>query len=78
MKTEQKSVIHVCGPRIYEFEGWLFEVHSYCGPWPMKKDGSLRDRAGRIFFKMYDRFNKLSSRKKNKYRVGGGCQCFNH
>ena len=42
--------------------GWLFEVHSYFGPWPLKKDLDTRKRAGRKFFKMYERFQK----EKNK------------
>lgn len=63
----------ICGPRLYEFEGWFFEVHSYCGPWPLKKDGALRKRAGKVFFDIFDRFSKLSKEEQEKHRVGGGC-----
>ena len=63
----------ICGPRLYEFEGWFFEVHSFCGPWPLKKDGDLRKRAGRKFWAMWKRFDALSDEDQKKYRVGGGC-----
>lgn len=62
-----------CGPRIYEYEGWLFEVHSYCGPWPLKKNGDPRKYAGRRFWEMFSRFDKLSNAELAQYRVGGGC-----
>lgn len=68
-----KQVGFMCGPRIYKFEGWFFEVHKWCGPWPLKKDGELRQRAGKKFFGMYERFNKLSDEEKDECRVGGGC-----
>ena len=65
----------VCGPRLYRFEGWFFEWHSYCGPWPLRKDGELRARAGRKFWQMIDRFEALSETERAQKRVGGlGCQ----
>ena len=66
----------ICGPRLYEFDGWFFEVHSYCSPWPLKKDGELRKCAGRKFWKMWHTFDALSDEEKKKFRVGGGCQQF--
>lgn len=66
----------VCGPHIYEFGGWLFETHSYCGPWPLKKNFEPKQQAGRKFYKMFDRFYALSADEKEKYRVGGGCVSF--
>ena len=29
----------ICGPQIYGYEGWTFELHAWCGPWPLRKDG---------------------------------------
>ena len=58
-------------PRFYECDGWLFEVHYYSGPWPLRKDGELRRHAGRKFWKMWRRFNDLPKAEQEKYRVGG-------
>jgi hypothetical protein len=66
----------VCGPRLYEYEGWFFEVTPYGGPWPLKNNGNPRKRAGNTFYSMYEKFDKLSKKEKLKYRVGGGCQPF--
>lgn len=63
----------ICGPRLYEFDGWFFEIHAWCGPWPLKKDGEPRKRAGRVFWSVYDKFYKLTDEEKQSYRVGGGC-----
>lgn len=63
----------ICGPRLYEFDGWFFEDHASSGPWPLKKDGDLRSRAGNVFYTMYENFSKLTPKEKLKYRVGGGC-----
>jgi hypothetical protein len=63
----------VCGPRLYEFGGWFFEVNAACGPWPLKKNGDPRARAGNKFWHVFADFDKLSKAKKNRYRVGGGC-----
>lgn len=63
----------MCGHSIYEYEGWLFEYSIGSGPWPLKKDGEPRKRAGKKFYKMFDRFDKLPDEEQAKYRVGGGC-----
>ena len=67
---------YLCGPRVYEYNGWIFEVPAACGPWPLKKDGDLRKRAGNVFYTMFEKFNKLSKEEKQMYRVGGGCVTF--
>lgn len=63
----------LCGPRIYEYEGWQFEWHDYCGPWPLRNDGEPRKQAGREFWRMIDRFQNLTPAERKQYRVGGGC-----
>ena len=63
----------ICGPRIYEYKNWLFEVHAMCGPWPLKKDGELRKRAGNVFYDMYSEWDKLTKAEKKETRRGGGC-----
>ena len=62
----------ICGPRIYEYEGWIFE-HGHYICWPLKKDGEPRKRAGRKFYDMVGRFVALSEEEQEKHRVGGGC-----
>lgn len=63
----------LCGPRLYEYDGWFFEVSIPSGPWPLKKDGELRKRAGDKFYSMFERFDNLSDEEKEKHRAGGGC-----
>lgn len=66
----------VCGPRIYRYHGWTFEDHAWHGPWPHRKDGELRARAGRVFWRVVDQWMKLPKSKRERCRVGGGCQSF--
>ena len=61
----------LCGPRLYEFEGWFFEESACNGPWPLLKNGEPRKRAGRKFWQMWKRFAAVDKRQ---YCVGGGCQ----
>ena len=67
---------HLCGPKIYEFEGWLFEINASSGPWPLTKDFLLRKRAGDRFYDMFSRFYALDDDEKKRYFVGGGCRSF--
>ena len=64
---------YLCGPGIYEFEGWTFEF-GYCGPWPHRADGELRKRAGRRFWKMFAKWQALPDAEREATRVGGGCR----
>ena len=66
----------MCGPKLYEYDGWFFEVCACNGPWPLKKDCDPRKRAGNVFYSMYEKFNKLSVEEQEYYRVGGGCVRF--
>jgi hypothetical protein len=66
----------ICGPRLYEYDGWFFEYSGGTGPWPLRKDGELRKCAGAVFYDMFDRFWKLPVAEREKYRVGGGCRQF--
>jgi hypothetical protein len=67
---------YICGPRLYEFDGWFFELSGYGGPWPLRKDGELRKRAGRKFWEMWTRFDALTEAEQEAFRVGGGCEQF--
>lgn len=66
----------ICGPALFRFEGWFFEIHNYSGPWPLKKNGELRKHAGPKFWDMYDRFNQLDDSEKESCKAGGidGCR----
>ena len=63
----------ICGPRIYEYEGWKFEYHDYGGAWPLDADGEPSDQAGQAFWDMIARFDALSEAERETYRIGGGC-----
>ena len=67
------SVAHLCGPKVYEFEGVLFEFSPMIGPWPRKKDGEPKMRAGKKFYAFYKRFVELPLDEQEKHRIGGGC-----
>jgi hypothetical protein len=66
----------LCGPKVYEFEGWEFEVSGCSGPWPVTKDGDPYKRAGRVFYAMIRRFYALPETEQEAHRIGGGCRAF--
>jgi len=63
----------ICGPKIYEYKNWMFEESYMSGPWPLKKDGEPRKRAGKKFWDVWTQFNKLTDKQKRKYKLSGGC-----
>jgi len=65
----------VCGPRIYKFNGWVFD-YGHTGCWPLKKDLEPRKRAGRKFYSDLSEFFDLDKVGKEEYRIGGGCRAF--
>jgi len=69
VKFGDGTVAIFCGPKLYKFNDWFFEWHSYCGPCPLKKNGETRKRAGRKFWKVVDEFQKLSDKQKEEYRA---------
>jgi len=64
----------VCGPAgpyKYTYKGreWLFEVHSYCGPWPLRKKDEMPWGDGvcklpKVFWEMYEVWNNLPIKEK--------------
>ena len=68
------AIIHICGPRIYEWDGMEFEFGGYIGPWRIKKDGDPYKRQGDRFYERIDGFLKLPEAEREKFRTGGGCQ----
>lgn len=63
----------ICSPPVYEFKGWLFEGHYNSGPWPLRKDGEPRKRAGDVFWRVWAEWYALPDDEKKLTRVGGGC-----
>ena len=57
----------VCFHPIYVYDGYTFEVHSYFGPWPLKKNGEPRVNVPNGFWGMVDRFTALSDEEKETY-----------
>jgi hypothetical protein len=68
------TIAYICSPRVYEFAGWVFEYGGYGTPWPLKKNGDPRERAGRIFWHVITTFEKLSQEERQEYYIGGGCE----
>lgn len=64
-----KIVGFVCGFHpVYEFEGYLFEVHNYFGPMPLRRDNhEPRVTTPRGFWEAWDRFNALVTEEKQTY-----------
>ena len=66
----------VCSSPVYAYKGWTFEVNYNSGPWPLRRDGELRKRAGRVFWRVWGEFEDLTDEQKKACRVGGGCVRF--
>lgn len=57
---------------VYEFEGYTFEYHRYLGPMPVKKKTfDIRKTIPTGFWKMIDRFVKLTDEQKKEYLIAG-------
>lgn len=60
----------ICGFHpVYRFDGWIFEVHRYHGPWPLRKDGEPRVYAPPAFWEAWDQFVRLPEKAKEALRV---------
>jgi hypothetical protein len=65
----------LCSSPVYEYGGFTFEVHSYCGPNPLRKDGELMVRIPKRFWDVWEQFRVLSKDEKDAAMVvWGGCQ----
>jgi len=63
--------IHISFAVVYNYEGWTFDYDrgKPFGPWPLKKDGEPRARAGKKFYDMFERFLKLTEEDQEKLRI---------
>lgn len=63
----------ICSSPQYQYQGVVFELHGYCGPVPLRKDGEPAQRASKRTWEVLDQFMQLPIEDRKKYRVGGGC-----
>ena len=56
---------------IYKYKGFTFEVHRYCGPCKLKKDGEPAAAMGRRFWKVWSEWNKLTNQEKAATQISG-------
>lgn len=61
----------VCTSPLYEFRGYLFEWHSYCGPTPVRRDNyDVRKTIPEGFWEMVEEFQKLTDGERREYQIG--------
>lgn len=68
---QNETVGFVCGfHSVYDYDGYLFELHSYLGPVPLRKDThEPRTTKPAGFWPAWIRFQKLSKEEQEKYRL---------
>jgi len=64
-----KLMTHISFSDIYEYKGFTFEFHSYCGPIKLNKDWEPSKRTGRKFYKILREWDKLSEEAKEETRI---------
>jgi len=68
-KDMTNSYVVCCFGKFYRYKGCYFEFHRWVGPWPLKKDGDPKARAGRGFYKLYEEFAKLTDEQQESYQI---------
>ena len=63
----------ICSSPQYQYQGVAFELHGYCGPVPLRKDGEPAQRASKRTWEVLDQFMQLPIEDRKKYLVCGGC-----
>ena len=67
IKNINGSPCFVTMPNIYKYHGIIFEFHRYCGPIRCNKNLEVsKVGMGRKFFKVFDKWNKLTPSKKKR------------
>ena len=59
-------------PKTYQFNGINFEVSPIGMPWPLRKDGEPKARAGRGFYSKIKPWLDMAPEFQEAYRTGGG------
>ena len=60
-------IVHISITPTYEFKGYVFDFHRYCGPLLCRKDGEPRARqpgARSAFWAVIEEWNNLSAEQK--------------
>lgn len=70
-RVTNQRVGFICGfDPAYDFAGFLFEVHSYCGPTPLRRDThDPRATIPKGFWIAWEVFEKLSGPEREKWKV---------
>jgi len=61
----------ICLGNIFNYKGFLFEDHHYCGPVPLRKDGEMSRRIRKGFYDAYYEFKQLNKTDQETFRVFG-------
>ena len=56
---------------IYEYKGFIFEHHRYCGPCKLKKNWEPAAAMGRKFWKAWSEWYKLTKEEKAATQISG-------
>lgn len=59
----------ICLADFYCFGGFTFQWHNYLGPCKVNHDLEPSKRTGRAFYKMIDKWVKLTKKQREKYRI---------
>ena len=63
----------ICSSPFYEYEYkgkvYRFEIHSYFGPLPLRKDFEPRQNTPAGFYDMYEEFSGLSNEEREAHRA---------
>lgn len=64
-------IVHISIPNFYHYNGWDFEWsrNKPFSPWPIKKDGELRKRAGDKFYNDISGFFDLTKEEQEECRI---------
>ena len=72
VRDDQGRVIAILNiANVYRYKGFTFEMHRYCGPTKINKDGEPSKTCGRKFWKVFDEWNKLSAEEKEATQIEG-------
>lgn len=67
---DQTRWVHICfGGKVYRYGGFTFEIHPYCGPHPLKKNGDPVAHIPARFWPVWERFKALDVAEKQRLEV---------